>query len=173
MRRFSEFLERKDRDNKDHLHVLKNLLEKAGFDVKNHLNNHDDPYIYVRKPSDAEPVVDTLSFGGIRIYTRGKDIISFRPQNREEAEPFGTAYLLDVKGMYKDLMKDHQEEKVGRKLSKYIIEEVLNFFVHSAKAEKDDNEDVPADSLGKVITGGSGTGTDYSSTIGNDMSYKR
>jgi len=173
MRRFSEFLDRKDRENKDHLHILKDLLEMAGFDVKNHLNHHEDPYLYIRKPSDAEPVVDNLSFGGIRIYTRGKDIISFRPQNKEAAEPFGTAYLLDVKGMYKDLMKDHKEERVGKKLSKYIIEEVLNFFVHSAKAEKDDNDMVPDDSFGKIITGGSGTGTDYSNTISNDMSYKR
>ena len=169
MNHFSEFLDRKDRENKEHLGVLKTLFEKAGFQVIDKLDHHEDPYIYIKKPIDSEPVLESLTFGGIRIYTRGRDIVSFRPQNKEGAEPFGSAYLLDVKGMFKDLVEDDvKEEVVGRKLAKYIVQEVFNFFMKSVKAEKEDNTDsIEDDSFGKLVGAGA-NGTDYGNQVTGD-----
>jgi len=168
MKRFSAFMERKDRENKDHLRLLGKLLGRAGFQVKDHLDHHEDPFLYVEKPIDNDPIIESLEFGGIRLYTRGKDIISFRPQNKEAAEPFGAAYLLDVKGMFKDLMKDGHSEETGKDLVKYIIEEVLNFFLHSAKIQKDDESDAE-DGLGKIVNNASTSGTDYGNQASGDL----
>lgn len=167
MKHFSDFLSRKDRDNKEHLKVLKSLFEKTGFQVSDHLNNHKEPYIFIAKPVDAEPVLESLSFGGIRIYTRGGDIISFRPQNKENVEPFGTAYLLDVKAMFKSLVEDDiKEEKVGRALAKYVVQEIFNFFMQSVKIEKtDDNIDDP---FGRLI-GANSNATDYANQVSGDL----
>ncbi len=168
MKRFSAFLDRKDRDSKHHLRLLGQLLEKVGFEVKNKLNHHEDPYLYVEKPINHDPIIESLDFGGIRLYSRGKDIIAFRPQNKEEAEPFGTAYLLDVKGMFKDLMKEGQNEKTGMHLVKYIVEEVLNFFMHCAKAKKEDDIDIDDDSLGKVV-GARDANADFGNQASGDL----
>jgi hypothetical protein len=173
MKRFSAFLERKDRDNKHHLYTIGKILSRAGFTVHDHLDHHEDSYLYVEKPLDNNPIIETLEFGGIRLYTRGADIISFRPQNKETAEPFGNAYLLDVSGMFKDLMTEGHQEKVGLSLTRYLVEEVLNFFLHCAKAQKEDDQDIDPDSLGKVIGSGSSSGTDYSNQLSNDKSYNR
>lgn len=173
MKRFSAFLERKDRENKDHLRLLGIILEKAGFQVKDHLNHHEDPYLYIEKPIDHDPIIEVLEFGGIRLYTRGKDIVAFRPQNKEAAEPFGAAYLLDVKGMFKDLMKEGHDEKTGLDLVRYIVEELTNFFLHSAKAQKEDETDVEGeggsnDPLGKVV-GAKDANSDYASQVSGDL----
>ncbi len=168
MKRFSAFLDRKDRSNKDNLRLLGKVLSKSGFQVKDHLNHHGDAYLYIEKPIEHSKIIENLEFGGIRIYTRGKDIVSFRPQNKEEAEPFGAAYLLDIKGMFKDLMKESPSEKTATDLIRYIVEEVLNYFMFAAKAQEEEEEDIDGDSLGKVINNGSTSGTDYSNTMGRN-----
>lgn len=164
-KQFSAFLKRRDRQNKDNLRLLGKLLSRSGFDVKDRLSHHEDPYLYVAKPIQYDPIIETLDFGGIRIYTRGQDIISFRPQNRENAEPYGAAYLLDVEGMYKDLMKEKNDVKTGKHLVRYIVEEVLNYFLRAAKAQTEDDKDVDDDSLGKIVTAMPSVG-DYASSVG-------
>jgi hypothetical protein len=169
MRRFSGFMERKDRENKNNLRVLSKVLERAGFTVHDHLDHHQDPYIYIEKPIGFDPLIESLTFGGIRVYTRGTDIVSFRPQNKEAAEPFGLAYLLDVTGMYKDLIREQNTDKIGLDLIRYLVEEVSNFFVISAKKQSDDEGDKVIDSMGTVIngsTGGAGS-KDYGNSISN------
>ena len=168
MRHFSAFLERKDRQNKDNLRLLGKVFEKAGFVVKDRLNHHEDPYLYIEKPLDHDPIIEVLEFGGIRLYTRGKDIIAFRPQNKEAAEPFGAAYLLDVKNMFKDLMKEGHDEKTGLELVRYLVEEVLNFFMYSAKSQKEDEQDIENDPLGKVV-GAAAANNDYGSQASGDL----
>jgi hypothetical protein len=164
MKKFSAFLERKDRLNKDHLRLLGKILERAGFAVKDNLKHHQDPYLYIEKPIKANPIIEDLDFGGIRIYSMGKDIISFRPQNKNESEPFGTAYLLDVKGMFKDLISEGQSEKTAKDLIKYLVEEILNFFLHSARLQNDEDGDVDGDSLGKII-GARDSNQDYANQV--------
>lgn len=163
-------MERKDRENRSHLRTLSKTLAMAGFSVKDHSDHHGDPYIFVSKPVDGDPLMENLSFGGIRIYTRGKDVMSFRPQNKETAEPFGPAYLLDIEGMYKDLIKDGPEEKIAVDLVRYVVEEVLNYFVYAAKAQSEDEAEMDDDDmLGKVVDGSTGSGTDYSSQVSGDL----
>src|SRR6185503_15682135 len=100
MKTFGSYLARKDRDIKSHLRLLEQILTKAGFQVVNYLDDNKEPYIYVRKTTNIDPVVEQLSFNGIRIYTRGKDIVCYRPQNKEATEPFGTTYQLDINEMF-------------------------------------------------------------------------
>lgn len=162
MQRFSNFMSRKERSNKDNLRVLSKVLERAGFQVKDHLNHHGSPYIYIEKPIDHDPLIETLTFGGIRIYSLG-DTVCFRPQNRENAEPFGLGYLLPIKDMFKDLIKETNSEKIGLDLVRYLVEEVLNFFVISAKTQNQEDKNLDNDSLGKIVS--SSDVNDYSNTV--------
>jgi hypothetical protein len=139
MKTFSSFLDRKDRENKEHLHILHQILQQAGFQISNYLDENDEPYIFVHKPVDAEPIVESLSFGGVRIYNRGQDLVCYRAQMKETTEPFGTTYMLDVKGMFKDLINESSKERVGLRIIFNIIKEIKDFFILSAKAEREEN----------------------------------
>ena len=139
MATFGSFVDQKTRENKDHLKILLDILNKAGFKATSHLKESKEPYIYVFNPK-TENVSNDLSFGGIRIYTIAKDLICYRVQNKETTEPYGTAYLIDVKGMFKSLIKE-DKDKVGFKIIYYIINEIEQFFVQSGKAEKSDMSD--------------------------------
>jgi hypothetical protein len=166
MRTFSEYKDRVDRDNRQHLKILKALYNKVGFKVDDHLDDRKDPYIFINKPSDDYPKMDEISFHGVRIYCRGKDVIAYRCQNRETTEPFGEAYILDVKGMYKSLTKEGvDQKKVGKKLAHYLTEEILNFFLESVKAEKDYSPDLDGsgNKFGKATVGS--MGTDYGASV--------
>lgn len=137
MHSFGKFLNRKDQDNKENLETLRDLFSKSGFKVYDHLNNHKEPYIFINKPK----IYDNLSFGGVRVYTRGTDIICYRIQNKEHTEPYGTAYQLDVKGMFKNMIKE-DKETIGEKIINYLVSEIDNFFKRSSKVEKELNVSV-------------------------------
>ena len=137
MKTFNSFLTKKDRENKDHLYVLGYVLEKAGFKITNKLND-EEPYIYVHKPSSFDPLIEQLSFGGVRIYTRGKDTVCYRSQNKVETEPFGTARQLNVNEMFKDLIDEKDKKFIGQRIIFYIIQELKDFFIKSAKAEREE-----------------------------------
>lgn len=169
MKRFSSFVTTKDRENKENLHVLQQVLEKAGFQVSNNLDNPKEPYIYVHKPTDVDSVLESLSFGGVRLYTRGTDIICYRAQNKEKTEPFGESRILDIKGMFKDLIRDSSREKIGHKIIFQVIKELKDFFIRSAEAEKEN--DVGDGEMGTAVIGG--VSNDYSTTVFNDISTKR
>jgi hypothetical protein len=162
MRSFSSFLTRKDRQNKEHLLTLFHVFKKAGFQIDNHLDDIKEPYLFIRKPVSIDPILEQLSFGGIRIYTRGSDIVCYRSQNKEQTEPFGTTYQLDISGMFKDLVRETNKDLLGHQIIFYIIKEVKDFFIRSAQAEKE--EDTGGDSqMGAVIAGS--MGTDYSNQV--------
>lgn len=164
MRSFNAFLSRKERENKEHLHILEQILKKAGFPVSNYLDDNREPYIYVHKPVDADPILEGLSFGGIRLYTRGREIICYRSQNKEQTEPFGNTYLLDVKGMFKDLVRESSKDAVGRRIIFYIVKELKDFFLQSAAAEKEGETPPPDAEMGSVVVGNSGP-NDYSNQV--------
>lgn len=168
MRNFSTFLATKDREDREHLRILNHIFEKAGFQVANHIDDQKEAYIFVRKPADVEPILETLSFEGIRIFTRGKELC-FRAQNKENVEPWGSAYSLNIREMFKDLVHEsHDKEKVGHLIIKFLIQEVKNFFVQSAQAEKEKQPPGIADDtkMGAAVVGASGT--DYSNMVGKD-----
>lgn len=166
MKSFSDFLGKRDRDNKEHLGILGKILEKAGFQVATFLDDRKEPHVFVHKPDAIDSILESLSFEGVRIYARGKDIICYRPQNKESTEPFGNAYMLDVKGMFKDILKEtHKKDKIGHEIAKYVIEEIKNFFLQSAKAEKDQTPNDQDSQYGAAVVGG--TGTDYANMAGD------
>jgi hypothetical protein len=163
--RFSEFLKKKNKTAKGHLKILETILTKAGFKVVDGIDDARDPHIFVRKPIDADPILENLSFDGIRIYTRGNDLICFRPQNKDNVEPYGDSYILDITGIFKDFIKEsNKPEKLGYDITKYVIEEIKTFFIDSAKAEKEESPDQGP--MGSATVGG--TGTDYSSMVTRD-----
>lgn len=163
MRSFSSFLTRKDRENKEHLLTLFHILEKAGFQVNNHLDDIKEPYLFIRKPVDVDPILEQLSFGGVRIYTRGNDIICYRSQNKEHTEPFGTTYQLDISGMFKDLVNETNKDILGKQIIFYILKELKDFFIRSAQAEKEDDTGGPDSQMGAAIVGS--MGTDYANQV--------
>ena len=166
MRSFSSYVERQDRQNKDNLRTLGYILSKAGFKVHDHLNHHGDPFLYIEKPTEHDRMIETLEFGGIRLYNRGSDLVCYRTQNRETTEPYGAAYLLDVKGMYKNLLQE-KEERVAQNLVRYLVEEVLNFFMQSAIAKNKDDNEIEDDTLGKIV-GARDSNIDYANQVTGD-----
>lgn len=151
MKKFSAYIDRKERENKNNLRTLSKILERSGFSVKNKLDHFKEPYLYIEKPINNNPIIESLTFGGIRIYNRGSNIC-YRPQNNIDVEPYGKAYLLDIEGMYKGLLKKENSKEVGMDLVQYIIEEVLNYFLYSAKSQLDTEEKI--DPFSKMVVMG-------------------
>lgn len=161
MNEFGSFLKKRERDNKEKLKLLGLILKKAGFKVHPHLDDDKDPYLFIVRPEGLGEYVDDLSFDGIRIFMRGKDIVCFRAQMKEDALPFGETYLIDISGMYRDLM-DENHKKAPYLVIYYTIQELRDFFIKSGKAEADVPPDWEDSDKG-TITGT--TGTDYANTV--------
>ena len=160
---FREFVDKKGRQSKKRLGIIEKILKKQGMTVGNFLNE-DDPYIYLRNTSG------NLPFDGLRIYKIG-DSIAYRVQKEEKTHPFGKAYLLDIEGIYEDLISDNtDEEKAGKTVIKSVGEEMRSFFVKSAEADKEVRAaelDRQTDPMGKVQLR-STTGTDYANKVQNN-----
>jgi len=158
MKTFNEFIDRKSREIRKQLGLLKKVVEQQGFSVKDHLDD-DEPYLYVKNPNKT-------SFDGIRVY-KALGNIGFRVQKEEATHPYGKAYSLDVEEMYDDLLEDDKkDEKAAESVMKMIGEELKRFFDRSSEAEKEIRSsefDQDGDPLDKVVI--KSTGTDYSNTI--------
>lgn len=158
MKSFGEFVDKKTRETKKQLDIIKRVLEKHGIKAKSHVDDLD-PFIFVEDPTKQ------LSFGGVRIYKIG-DIISFRVQKEEKTHPYGRAYALDIEAMYKDLTSDDiSEGKAGEMVMQAISKEIRSFFTKSSDAEKDLRDSELNGDGSIALTGGSGT--DYSSLVHN------
>jgi len=159
---FREFVDKKARESKKRLEIVEKILKKQGMTVGNFLSE-DDPYIYLKSTTGGLP------FDGLRIYRIG-DSIAYRVQKEEKTHPFGKAYLLDIEGMYEDLISDNtDEEKAGKTVIKSVGEEMRNFFVKSVEADKEVRAaelDRQTDPMGKALN--STTGTDYANTVQNN-----
>lgn len=158
MKQFLEFVDRKQRESKKHLKLIEKCLSKNGLHVYSHLEETDDPYIFVKSPK-------SLSFEGIRIYEIG-DMIAYRVQREEKTEPYGKAYWLDVEDMFNDFISENMsEEDAGKKVVETVAYEIKNFFNKSKKAEED-LQDTSKDGNGLIIKTG---GTDYSTSVLNKL----
>jgi hypothetical protein len=157
---FQEFVDKKTRQSKKRLQIVEKILKSQGMAVNNFLSE-DDPYIFLRSSTGSLP------FDGLRIYRIG-DSIAYRVQKEDKTHPYGKAYLLDVEGMYEDLISDNvDEEKAGKTVIKSVAEEMRNFFSKSAEADKEVRAaelDQQTDPMGSVALSSS-TGTDYSNTL--------
>lgn len=157
MDQFLEFVDRKQREAKKHLKLIERLLRKGGMQVFAHLEQEEDPYIFVKSPSHK------LSFDGLRIYEIG-EMVAYRIQKEEKTHPFGKAYLLDLEDMFNDFMSENmEEEEAGKKVIESVVEELKKFFQKSAKAEQE-MRNSGQDGSGLIVKTG---GTDYSSTVLN------
>ncbi len=163
MRTFRQFLGGKIRENKRQLHMIKKVLEHGGFRVEDFLDEDqfvDEPYIYCHNPQK-----DT-SFKGVRVYKIG-DKLAYRVQRESKTHPFGTAYILDMDGIFNDLMGDGitKKEHLGNKMMQEIIHNLKSFFQESAAAEREEDKwDDDGDSMGMVHVRNP-LGGDYSSQV--------
>lgn len=159
---FHSFLDKKGREAKKQLGILKEVLEKEGFKVQDFLDGDGDNYIYVKGNLPG------LSFGGIRIYRIG-DSIAYRIQQEAKTYPYGKAYSLKVSDMFEDLVSDSfKEEEAGKKVMQAITTEIKKFFEVSLRAQQDiQNGNVTRqdDLLGRILM--TSQGTDYANTLNN------
>lgn len=161
MELFLEFLDRKQREGKNHLKMINKILSNEGFKVKSFLDedDSDEPYLFVYNNKKDTP------FEGIRIYEIG-NMIAYRPQRREKTHPYGSAYKIDMEGMFNDFMSENMsEEKAGKKVMQSLVHEVEKFFRKSAHAEAD-MQGKETDGLGLIVKTG---GSDYASMLLNKM----
>lgn len=155
---FSEFVNKKTREAKKQLAILEKVLTKSGLNVGNFLEE-DNPYLFLHNTTGGS------SFGGVRIYKIGNSV-AYRVQKEDKTHPYGKAYLLDVEGMFSDLISDNTEQKAGEEVIKSIIQELRRFFEKSSAAEKEIRQgefDGSADPLGRITV--NPFGTDFSNTI--------
>jgi lipoate-protein ligase A len=156
MKTFVEFVNKKEREAKRHLKIIKKLLESQGMKVTDHLDDSDEPYIFMFNPQQ------NVTFDGIRIYQIGTQI-AFRIQKEETTQPFGKAYPLDIEEMFNDLMSDHHKpEDAGKKVVEAVANEIKKFFIQSADAERD-LRNGEFDPMGKIVIRGGQS--DYSNMV--------
>lgn len=157
---FREFVDKKTRETKKQLGIVKKILEQGGITVSSYLQE-SDPYIFVVSPEKR------LSFDGVRIYKVGKHM-AFRVQKEAATHPYGEAYALDVEEMYNDLISEdkYDEERAGKAVIKAVIAELKSFFAKSAEAEKQNDAEAADgvdDPLSRVAL--QATGTDYATQV--------
>lgn len=157
---FGSFAGRREKEHRNYLTLIGDILDKAGFSVISGLEERGDPFIFVRKPNGLGEQVKDLEFGGIRIFVRGKDIIAFRAQMNSQSQPYGETYQIEVKQMFSDSLKKNKN-KAAEEVIRFIIDEVKEFFIHSGKAQAafPRPEDAP---LGIIVPT---MGTDYASMV--------
>ena len=156
MNTFNEFVDKKKRECKRQLGVVRKLFEANRWTVADHISD-DDPYLFVRAPQH------NLTFDGVRIY-RIADTLAYRVQREEKTHPYGRAYYLNLEEMYKDLMSDNiKEEDAGKKVIKAVVEELRDFFEKSYEAEKDlQHSKIDKD---RNLSTSSVTGSDYHTRV--------
>lgn len=153
---FNEFIDKKQREARRHLHILRQILENHKLKVEDYRDD-EEPYIYVKAP-------DSLSFGGIRIYKVANQV-AFRIQREQKTHPYGKAYSLDIEDMFSDYMSDNiEEEEAGKKVMKSLVQEVQQFFEKSKNAEqKIKRGEFDRDFLDGIVL--RNTGTDYANQV--------
>lgn len=166
MRTFLEFVDKKERDVIHHLKVLKKLLEHNGHKVESFLSRENDPYIFLYADNKD------LSFDGVRIYQLG-ETMAFRIQKEKDTHPYGTAYPLDVEGMFNDWISDNgDEKKAGTKVIESVLHEFKRFFRNSLLAERqlktiELEKSTGSDGAGKILV--KNNLLDYGNMIGNKV----
>lgn len=156
---FNEFINHKEREDREHLSLISKILTSGNqkLEVKE-LFNDGDPYLFVKAPNE------NFSFEGIRIYPRGK-IMAFRIQNAEDTQPFGKAYGLNMDKMFADFMGETMDaDEAAKKVSESVRREINRFFELTGKAEEDMAGTLP--DKGYILKTG---GSDYSSLVFNKL----
>lgn len=129
--RFSDFLNKKNRDDIKHLGILEKVLQSKGMKTENHLDD-DDPYIFCYNPTK------NCSFDGVRLYIIAENV-AFRIQKHSDTHPYGRAYQLKIEEMFEDYLSDDGVNKkdAGMKVMEEIVTAIRKFFDTSSIIEKD------------------------------------
>jgi hypothetical protein len=144
--RFSSFIDKKNRDARRELGIIRDILSEAKLKVDDFLKD-DVPYLFL-KNTDKD-----LDFDGVRIYKIGSSM-AYRVQKESKTEPYGEAYLLDVEDIFGDLITDMSEEKAANKVKEAVVEEFKSFFRKSVEAQ-DEIAGEGGDPQSKIIVNGS------------------
>ncbi len=162
---FDEFIDKKAREGRRHLHIIRDVLHKGGLKVADYTEHRedDDPYVFLYNPESGS------SFRGVRIYNIG-DGVAFRIQREEKTQPYGSAYSLKIPDMFNDLVEDMDQEKAGKKVMEYIIKEMQRFFVKSGRVENElqSSEIQGSDPMSRLVIQSSGL--DMARQVGNSIS---
>ena len=152
---FREFVDKKERDTRRHLGLMRQVLEKGGFEIIDKIESRSSPYIFVQSPEG------NLPFEGVRMYEIGGEV-AYRIQKHKDTEPYGRAYAVPIEKMFEDLLGEEQmdDEKRGKEIIEAVVKELKEFFERSAKAER---AQPTVDPLGKVNM--RSTGTDYANKV--------
>lgn len=165
MKSFNEYVDKKTREAKRQLGLIKKILEKNGDNIGDFLDG-EEPYLYLKNSGKQ------LSFDGVRIYKIGNNL-AYRVQKEDKTHPYGKSYSLDLEEMYNDLVSDdYKEIKAGEVVMKAVAKEFKDFFDQSVSAEKQLRElefDKKQDPMGRVIV--KSTGTDYSDKVQSTKGY--
>jgi hypothetical protein len=118
--RFSSFLDKKNKKIKSELEVIRDILKEENFKVEDFLCD-DHPYLFLQSSENG------LNFDGVRIYKVGSNL-AYRIQKENKTAPYGSAYSLNIEGMFEDLITDMDENEAANQIKKAIKEEFKNFF---------------------------------------------
>lgn len=140
--RFSSFLDKKVREAKKQLGIIRDVLSEKDLQVEDFLDGKD-PYLFVEDPNKE------MEFG-IRIYKVGSGI-AYRIQRENKTQPYGEAYPMDVESYFSDLVSDMDEEEAAKKLKKALVEEVKSFFKKSSEANEELVSGGDDDGTGRII----------------------
>jgi hypothetical protein len=151
--RFTSFLDKKHKEAKRELGIIRDVLSEGDMEVQDFLNEKS-PYIFL-KNSKKE-----LNFEGVRIYKVGSNI-AYRVQNEKDTEPYGSAYSLDIEDAFGDLITDMNEDKAAEKIKKALIQEFKNFFKLSKEAQEELNSTGRGDANIVIIGGKNGDLSNY------------
>jgi len=159
MKSFTDFIDKKVRMARKQLNTLKKVFESNNVAVTDFIKE-SDPYIFIPTTNKS------LSFDGIRIYRIG-DTMAFRVQKEADTHPYGQAYLLDIESVFNEFIAEKpNEEDAGKRVIKYILEEVKRFFEKTQEAEDDIRSiEFQVDKDPYNVAPSSTSGTDYANQI--------
>lgn len=146
--RFSSFIDKKNKQARYELGIVRDLLKESDFKVED-FTKDENPYIFLKNP-----IGNNLDFEGVRIYKIGSNL-AYRIQKESKTEPYGQAYGLNLEEIFSDLVTDMPEEKAAKQVKKAIIEEFKNFFQKSEDAQSELDSGSAYDPQNKIIATGS------------------
>ena len=146
--RFSSFLDRKTREARRQLEIIKDALSEGDIKVKGFLKG-EEPYLFVEDPEGQ------MEFG-IRVYKVGSSM-AYRIQRESETQPYGEAYPIDLEEYFSDLVSDMDEDEAAEKVKKALVREIKSFFRKSSEATDKLLSSGSDDGTGRIIVSSGST----------------
>lgn len=140
--RFSSFLDKKTREIKRQLEIIKDALTEQKVEVKGFLKG-ENPYLFIEDPEHK------MDFG-VRVYKIGSDI-AYRVQREKDTQPYGEAYPIDIEEYFSDLISDMSEDDAADKIKKALAEEIKSFFKKSSEASDELMSSGSDEGTGRII----------------------